>query len=243
LVLEVIAIKQFMGLVKKDWYWMRTEILLGLGFYAISLIILPLILQQLIVRHVAFHNLVIGMSFITLLLGMLLPAFVIIWLLNHDMKRPDIWLHTPASSVKLFAVKIVLSALNGIALVILTELVITLSYFKSGVDYSFSTMIGIELKMLAILSYMFLSSAFMGLIFWVLYQLLRPHLGKVSLVITFVLCCFYFYVYGKFSDTDLYKSILDLKIWKLVRLPIRQENLNSPLQASFLQGICYMTSL
>ncbi|WLV24946.1 hypothetical protein QR721_01530 [Aciduricibacillus chroicocephali] len=190
---------------------MRTEICLGLGFYNASLIVLPLILQKTLARDTLLHDLVVGMSFITVLLGVFIPTVVMIWLLHHDMKHPDVWLHTPASSVKLFAVKVFLSALTGIAMIILTEIIVTLTYFNSNASYGFSEMIGIELNLLAILAYLSLSAAFMGLIFWVLYQLLRPHLGKVSLVLTIILYCLYMYGYSKFQETDLYKSVFKMK--------------------------------
>jgi|GEM_PF-6365039 len=201
---------QFLGLVRKDWYWMRTEVYVVLGFYTAILIFLPLLLQKTVAKGYAFHEVIVFLSGLALFLGMFLPAIVLIWLLHHDMKHPDLWLHTTAGSTKLFSVKILLSGLVGAGLLMITGVVVTASYFPANADYSLSNLLTVESSILILLLLFVFSSTVTTLFFWVLFQVMRPRIGKFSLPLTLLLFVLYCYVDMKLSTTEFFKNYISV---------------------------------
>jgi len=200
---------QFIGLVKKDWFWIRTEIYVALGFYAVGLPLLSLLLQKSVAKGYTLHEVIVGFSGLTILLGIIMPSIVLICLLHHDMKHPDIWLHTTASSTKLFGVKILHAGLTGLGIFLVTGVVVTLSYFPADISYSLYTLVISELSILLLLLYISFGSAINTLFFWVLFQVMRPSLRKFSLPIALILYILYFVVYIKLGSTAFYKEHLN----------------------------------
>lgn len=113
--------------------------------------------------------------------------------LSHEMKRPDLWLHSRGSIFQLIGAKVMFAAVTVTALLVLGGLLLGVQFIFSEARGTIALMDG-TLALVSVLIKLLLISLFLmmfGVFVWALNQVLRSRLRTVgdflSMIILFVL--------------------------------------------------------
>ncbi|AOV06428.1 hypothetical protein [Sporosarcina ureilytica] len=177
------------GLFKKEW------LLMNGWFYAtmIATVLLAFIFPVLATLYLDTSSNLLSEGFIFLapiwlILNVFIPTIILMVSLGKESRRPDIWLHSPASVFQLFSAKLFFSMMTGavnflISLILITAL---FSFRIQPIQFVFDN--HTQDFWILFLSVMFFASImllFIGLFFHVLYLVLLPYTKKFTTAITF----------------------------------------------------------
>src|SRR4051794_24759510 len=92
--------KQWNGLLKKEWVMMKWPLLVSALFGIIVMSFVPHLLATFLDFGVHAFELALVICFIWAGASVLAPVTALFTMLEREMKRPDIWLHSTASIYK-----------------------------------------------------------------------------------------------------------------------------------------------
>ncbi|MFC4411761.1 hypothetical protein ACFOZY_15330 [Chungangia koreensis] len=179
--------KQWKGLMKKEWKTMKVSLYLVLILNVTAVFLIPFLLDEWAGIPRIEVSIVIG--FVWLMFQTILAAILLLTSLEKDMKQPELWLHSTASIFKLTGAKYTLSFLitvisitwNGLLLIIS----VSVGSHQLGVSLGELIQIGIYFAGLSALSTIpYMVIAFF---FWTIYQLLKPYLKTFASAVSFLL--------------------------------------------------------
>lgn len=166
----------FNGLLHKEWKLMRWPLL---GFVATFIVIAISSFAPIAVGGVFEVNELDGM-FSTILL--FLAAGLFLQSLHTDMKKPDVWLHSPASIWTLLGVKMMLAVIFVIGSFLIWTGIGVIAYFFGG----FAGIIpGVATLLKLLLNTIFITS--ISLLLWVIYKLVEVHIGWMAVFVVIFL--------------------------------------------------------
>ena len=168
--------KQWNGLLKKEWFAMKG------WFYGSIITQLCVVLflsfsSTFLMKEVSMMEILPIFSGIWgLMLSVILPTTVLLVSLNKEMQRPDIWLHSTASTVKLFGVKMLFASMIGFVNVVFPLIIVLVGSKFSGFPIAILFNEVFQFGTHSALMFFLLSIFIMciGLFLGVLYQLLKP---------------------------------------------------------------------
>ena len=166
----------FNGLLQKEWKLMRWPML---GFVATFIVIAALSFAPIVVGGIFEVNEFDGM-FSTILL--FLAAGLFLQSLHTDMKKPDVWLHSPASIWMLLGVKMMMAVIFVIGSFLIWTGIGAIAYFFGG-------FVGI-IPGMAILLKLLVNTIFMtsvSLLLWVIYKLVEVQIGWMAVFVVIFL--------------------------------------------------------
>lgn len=200
---------QWKGLLWKEWVIYRTIVYLAIIVNTLGILVGPLLIQRIfdVEQNFGIHVLIVSAIFGFLqVMGML---FLFFSSLERDMKRPDIWFHTAASSFKLIGAKLVsmsLFALLSLACNGVVTIIASLLFSKMNV-IPISTVMKLEIGLIIAVLFSTITFTIGILAMWVVARLIRPLSVAFSNVVAAILYFFGFYNYTKFMDSNLYKTL------------------------------------
>ena len=195
------------GLFLKEWVQGSREMI---PFYFVSVIITFLSLSHVFIGIPAD---IVGE----------ISSFVGLWFVIHtiygvigflisvgrEMKRPDIWLHSPVSVVQLVSAKALFSILTMTCSLVLTGPIIIGSYYSGETGDTISILSSI-LLLLGVIFVIVLNSVYimaLSFLFWSIYHVLRSRIGWFSIIVTVGLSMRWAYVWGMLWFTEMFNSI------------------------------------
>lgn len=211
--------KQWNGLLQKEWVQWRGQIIVLIFLLLAGLFILPYFAGLLAVGEVPVFELTLVIGFVAAGACILVPVIAFSMMFNKDMKRPDLWFHSTASTVKLVAVKMVMSAGMGLAYLLVTVLVVAIRYaitpqpeaiFNELLFYGSLLIGGVFLASIQFMVY--------GFFFIVIDQLLKPFLKGFSFVVTLILFIISVRIYGEVTGSDFYEKFIQVGSFDLMSL-------------------------
>lgn len=200
--------KQWNGLLKKEWATMRDQ------FYAT--VVASFLFTLLIPFGGSFFNWGLDALEVSLILSLVwigvsvvIPTTMLLISLGREMNRPDNWLHSTASIYKLFGSKVVLAGLVGFVNMLIPIMIIII-----GSRYS-TYFMGISLKMLFEIGILIFSISYLisllvmgtGLFFGVLYQLIKPVMRGFAIPVVGILFLFFLWLTERVMTTSAYKKV------------------------------------
>lgn len=179
--------KQWRGLLKKEWKTMRLSLYLVLLLNVAAIFLLPYLLYALAGIPRIEASLVIG--FVWLMFQTILAAIILLTSLEKDMKQPELWLHSTASIFKLTGVKYTFAFLLTLTSIVFNGLLLIISVMSGtheiGLTLTQLIQIGSYFAGLSVLSTIpYMVIAFF---FWTIYQLLKPFLKSFASVVSILL--------------------------------------------------------
>ena len=116
------------------------------------------------------------------------PVTALFTMLEREMKRPDVWLHSNASIFKLVGAKACWHLMIGVVGLLIPTIVLAVQYalFKSAM-FTFNELFffgTIFIVLVFAVSIIFMS---VGFFFWVIDRLMKPLLKGFSIVVTIIL--------------------------------------------------------
>ena len=203
--------KQWNGLLKKEWSVMSGQ------FYATivaSILFTLLIPFGSTLFNWGLNGLMLSfvLSIIWVLASLFIPTIMLLISLGKEMNRPDIWLHSTASIFKLFGSKTVFAGFVGFVNMAIPMLVIIVEsrYIDLLVDFQFNTILELWGLLFFILYMVSLPIMCTGLLFGVLYQLIKPMIKGFSGPVVVILFLFSSWVLERVTSTTIYEKMTSL---------------------------------
>ncbi|MEI4771052.1 hypothetical protein WAX74_15625 [Psychrobacillus sp. FJAT-51614] len=208
---------QWGGLLWKEWMIYKTFIYLAIIVNIPVVVLGPLLIGRIfnVEQNYGIHVLIISaMLGFLYVLGM---VFIFFSSLEREMKRPDIWFHTAASSFKLVGAKLVSISLYNIILLAcigIATIIASLLFSKFNV-VPISSVIKLELGLIitVILSTITFTIGIFAM--WVVARMIRQINAIFSNVVAVILYFIAFHYYTKFIESNFYRNLTDYGAVKL----------------------------
>ena len=203
--------KQWNGLLKKEWILMKWPLLAMVIIGIAVLTVFPFLFIRTFGLDVHFYEITLVMSFLWALAGTLVPMGTLLVLLEREMKRPDIWLHSTASIFKLIGSKMVFAALIGVVSFLIPTLVLAVEYnFINLPIFMMGDMFRFGVWFLITLFYASVAVMGFGFFLWVLYRLLKQVIRGFAVPATLLLFVFFIWLAARVGQTELYERIVQV---------------------------------
>ncbi|MGE7908287.1 hypothetical protein [Lysinibacillus xylanilyticus] len=199
-------LKNFAGLLKKEWLLYRAWLFVGI-FIGITLsIIVPYLIRRLSDGFTMENQLSFAFSILVLVLGGFYSILQFLASIRHDLKTKEIWLHSTSSIAQLVGVKIVFS-LIGYAIFNIIFMSIAIYKVKDEIVGNFAQVLLLLLFFVAIIVILQLIM-FVIMVLFIAFNLQMKHLiGRFSIVITMVTFFLSMNLWFKFTESKLYDNI------------------------------------
>lgn len=200
--------KVWSGLLRKEWLSIRTGILIAAGFVFLMFLFLPMGIARILPEDVYTVEITLVLIFLWSLLAALFPVIILFILLQMDMKRPDIWLHSTASIFQLIGTKAFLAACIGLVSMLLS---LVMMIGQNMIEIQATLFVDhprIIMFIIVVMFYLSINITCTGLFFWVFNRLIKPFVKGFSIPLTMVTFFFTMYLFGKFSETKFYEYVI-----------------------------------
>lgn len=197
------------GLFQKEWMVSKAEVItLFLLNIAIGLGLPVIIRKAFDIPQDILEALYIFVGF-WLLTHIFIGLKLLYTSLKHEMKHPDIWLHSPKSIFRLVGVKALFSALITGGLLMVGGVTLGMSLHLSEM-IQLPSLIDRVLVSLSVMITTFLISIYimaMGYFFWSIYQVLRSRIGRIAVIVTAVIFLAYTYLLEKVRLPSIFDTM------------------------------------
>lgn len=211
--------KQWNGLLQKEWVQWRGQMIVLVFLLLAGLFILPYFAAVLTVGEVSVFEITMVISFVAAGACILVPVVAFSMMFNKDMKRPDLWFHSTASTVKLVAVKMVMSAGMGLAYLLVTVLVVAIRYaFTPQPEAIFNELLFYGSLLIGAVFIASIQFMVYGFFFIVIDQLLKPFLKGFSFVVTLILFIISVRLYGEVTSSYFYENFIQVGSFDLMSI-------------------------
>lgn len=200
--------KQWNGLMKKEWSSMKEWFYGVIGAAVVCILIIPFGIS-LFYQEVNPLGISFGISISWTVAGIVVPTVVLLNSLGKEMQRPDVWLHSTASISKLLGAKMIFATLiGGLNLVVsMVMLFIQLRFSTLLLEITFKA--AIQMGGLLILALYVTSIAIMctGLFFGAIFQVIKPIVKGFTWPIIVILFLVTSWVTERITRTAFYNKI------------------------------------
>ena len=176
--------KQWNGLMKKEWVSMKGWLYGTVGASFLITLIIPFVVPMLLEGSVG--ALISGLIPFWILISLILPVIVLLNSLKKEMGHPDIWLHSPVSIFKMFGSKAVFAGFVGIVNLLIVTLLGLFHFKLSTIATNFTSTIGVLATFILVFFMVSLMVMCIGLFVKVLYYVTKPYLKVFTITILFV---------------------------------------------------------
>ena len=201
------------GLFKKEWVLMRREFI---ALIFVDIVVVGTSLQFMFIEGQDYFSSESQWLQEKLIIVHLAAGVILLYQsLNREMKRPDIWLHSPVPFWRLIGVKGLFLAYVVMLSLLLCGAIIGVSYYIGGGTFPildgivllFSVSVAIVLNSIYIMA--------LGFLFWSIYQVLRSRIGWFSIIITIGVFYVWAFFWGILYFLELFSPIKEMGPIKL----------------------------
>ena len=198
------------GLFQKEWIISRGEVTTLLFLNAAIGSVLPIIISETFNIPQDISDSLLIFVGIWLLAHMFIGFKLLFTSLRYEMKRPDIWLHSPRSIFQLIGVKVAYAAMITAELLIVGSMTFGLSMILYHASLITSLTDGVLVLLSGLIATFLISICVMaiGFFFWSIYQVFRVRLGNISVVIILGLFFGSLYLLEKFKVPSIFNTII-----------------------------------
>lgn len=198
--------KEWNGLLKKEWLTMKGQFIATIGASILFIVLFPFG-SNLFKLGLDAMQVSLIMSLIWMVVSMFIPTIILLISLGKEMRRPDIWLHSKAPIYKMFGSKAVFGLLVGAVNLAIPLVAIIIGSRFSIYPFELTFKVAVQVSGLLFISFYIISLLIMctGLFFGVLYQLIKPKVFAVPIVVLLFLGSSW--VTERISATDFYKEL------------------------------------
>ena len=181
--------KMWKGLFKKEWAILKWGLITLALLNVVVVLIGPLFINRIFDVPLDFFTDTLALVGIWVAFNILVSVGVLLTSLGHEMKRPDNWLHSPASMLQLVGAKAVFASAVTAFLLVLNGVLLVITFLSSNAVGTISVTDGV-LSLISVLVSIFLNSIFImaiGFFIWSIYQVIYSRIGSLSGFATTVL--------------------------------------------------------
>lgn len=200
--------KQWNGLMRKEWVQWKWQLIFAIGLAIIALLVLPTVFGKITEDVEIVFEMTMMISFMVMMVGMIVPVICFATMFNRDIKLPDLWLHTTASTYKLIGVKLLMAAFIGAISLLVPAAVVALRFAISGTQWvTFDELAFFGTSSLLFFFSISLMLLIVGFFFIVIDRLIKPFLKGFSIVVTGLLFVLSARLYGEVTASGLYDRV------------------------------------
>ena len=203
--------KSWKGLFRREWILLRWGIIILATLNIFVVLMGPTLISNVFGVPRDFFATTLILASTWLVFNMFIGLFMLLKSLGYEMKRPDVWLHSPATMVKLIGAKALFAAMvTGLSL-LLGGILMGISFYLSESRHELTFVEG-SLPLLSVIITLFLYSIYLmaiGFFIWSIYQVIRSRVGEWSILITFVVVFLGFFLIEKLRVVGVLKPILN----------------------------------
>ncbi|WP_186672742.1 hypothetical protein [Sporosarcina sp. BP05] len=200
--------KQWNGLLKKEWVTMKWPLLVSAVLGIIVMSFVPHLLVNFIGIKAHVFEVALVICFIWAGASVLAPVTALFIMLEREMKRPDVWFHSTASIFKLVGVKALFATLIGaVALLIPTTVLAIQHVLFSSTMATFDDLLFFGSIFIVIIFAVSISFMSIGFFFWVIDRLMKPYIKGFSIVATIIIFLVASRQYALFALSELYEKL------------------------------------
>ncbi|MFS0575662.1 hypothetical protein AB1K83_08510 [Sporosarcina sp. 179-K 3D1 HS] len=227
--------KSWRGLLRKEWMMLRRSVTILAILSILIVLVGPSVVGQLfdVPGEYAAHAFILGGTWIGFQL--FLGVSILFMSLGNELKRPDIWLHSPISMYGLTGAKVAFAAIVTAGSMVWSGMLLGIAFILSGEGGSISFENGV-LPLLNTICALFLRSLFImgvGFFFWSVYQVLRSRYGSfLSTIMTYIVLALSMVVWEKLRVTGIFEPLKTFMPVKWTDVDFYQES-----HSYFLAGL------
>jgi hypothetical protein len=200
--------KQWNGLLRKEWIQWKWPLIVLALLMVTGLFVMPTIAGVFSAVNVSAFELTMAICFMAAAFGSLVPFISFAIMFNRDLKVPDLWLHSTATTTKLVGAKMTLAALIGAGSVLIPTAVLAIRYAISEVTVTtFDELLFFGSLFIVLIFFGSLMYMVVGFFFIVVDQLLKRFVKGFSLLITLVLFILSVRLYGEVVSSSFYEKV------------------------------------
>ncbi|MEC1177396.1 hypothetical protein P9B03_02770 [Metasolibacillus meyeri] len=196
--------KSFVALLQKEWVLMRGNVLFLFISSLLAVFVLPYILSKNMEINMTTDEWTFLFLFYSILVGILFAPVQLFKSMQTEIKRKEVWLHSPQSIYKLLAAKV----LFNLCTFLMFTFVILSSVFLLVVSQEWSiikivvasTVMTISLTCLQLLILIYMQ------VIYVCYLQLNYYIGKFAIIVA-PLALLAGYLLTKFEESVLYRTL------------------------------------
>ncbi|MFS0689495.1 hypothetical protein AB1K89_09645 [Sporosarcina sp. 179-K 8C2 HS] len=200
--------KQWNGLLQKEWIQWRWQLLILAILMVTGLFVLPTFAGVIAADAITVFEITMVVCFMAAAFGSLVPVISFVIMFNREMKRPDLWLHSTATTTTLVGAKMTMAAFIGAGSLIIPTAVVAIRYaFMQPTVTTFEELLFFGS---VFIGFLFLGSIMymvVGFFFIVLDQMFKRFVKGFSIVITLILFILSIRVYGEVISSSIYKRV------------------------------------
>lgn len=199
-------LKNFAGLLKKEWLLYRAWLFSGIFIGIMLSLIVPYLIRRFSGEFTMENQLPFFFSILVLLLGGFFSILQYLVSIRNDLRTKEIWLHSTSSIAQLVGVKIVFS-LIGYAIFNFIFVSIAIYNIKEEIIGNFAQILLLIMLVVSIIVIFQLMMFVIALLFFAFYLQMKHLIGKFSIVITMLTFSFSLNLWFKFTESKLYDNI------------------------------------
>ncbi|MFT9815994.1 hypothetical protein [Lysinibacillus sp. NPDC056185] len=198
--------KNFVGLLKKEWVLYRAWLFGGIFIGIMLSMVVPYLIRRFSDEFTMENQLPFFFSILVLMLGGFFSVLQYLVSIRNDLRTKEIWLHSTSSIAQLVGVKIVFS-LIGYAIFNFIFVSIAIYNVKDGIIGNFAQILLLLIFTVAIIVIFQLMMFVIVLLFFAFNLQMKHFIGNFSVVITMFTFFFSLNLWLEFTKSELYDNI------------------------------------
>jgi len=199
-------LKNFAGLLKKEWLLYRAWLFSGIFIGIMLSIIVPYLIRRFSGEFTMENQLPFFFSILVLMLGVFFSVLQYLISIRNDLRIKEIWLHSTSSIAQLVGVKIVFS-LIGYAIFNFIFVSIAIYNIKEEIIGNFAQILLLIMLVVTIIVIFQLMMFVIVLLFFAFNLQMKHLFGNFSVVITMFTFFFSLNLWFNFTESKLYDNI------------------------------------
>lgn len=203
------TMKSWKGLFRREWIHLKWWVLLLGVVHLLVAFVGPVLISKIFGTPQDFFSLTLILSSSWLVFNMFIAMFMLLQSLGYELKRVDVWLHSPASMLKLVGSKAIFAVLTTGSSLLFGGILLGISFYLSESRETLTFSEG-ALPLLSVLVSLFLYSILLMAItffIWSVYQVLRSRVGEWAVIFTIVVVFIGLYGLEKIRILALFSPI------------------------------------
>ena len=233
------SVKNWKGLFRKERVLMRRGITVLAALHGI---VVGLTLSRSIFGvPQEFFDTTLVLVGIWLACNMFIGVWMLYASLRHEMKQPDIWLHSSESMIQLVGAKAIFAAITTVLSLVLSGVWVGIAFYLSEANKVIAFSEG-ALSLLSVIIALFLYSIYvmaLGFFFWSIYHVLRSRIGGLSVPATIAIFFAGAYVWEKLRVSQAIDTMKKFGPVKMTDVSFYNESNSYFLTGIVQQGVIF----
>lgn len=198
--------KSFFALMQKEWTVYRVQIFVMFVLSLLLMFVVPYLIDKNMEMTIPPEQVVFSLMLLGLVLATMGVVMQLMMSLKADVRRKEMWLHSPQSIYQLVGAKMLFNWCVS-AVFTLTVLLIGLSLVSTYFGWSMAQVVVASIAMsVIVLGWQIFLLVFIQ-IFYSLYLQMQCYIGRFAIAVTVPLVALMLFIMAKFEESALFQAL------------------------------------